>query len=210
MNGQIERRKRRRRWPLVLLMLLLLGALVWYFWPRPPQEISAQALRDIPLLQQGDYYEPVAVFSGEPKSVATSGCGAVCMAMSISYLTGQRVSPQDLFQWACDNSFYYGYGLGHEALTAMAEQYQLTAQWIGNDQLGKVRASLEKGYPVVAHMGPGTFTKGGHYILLRGVEGEEGVLVNDPQSVELSRTVHNIKDIQKELRREKSFLILKP
>lgn len=210
MNGQVDKRKKRRRWLLALLVLLLCAVLLWFFWPRPPHEINAQALRQIPLLQQGDYGQPVAVFSGEPKSVATSGCGAVCMAMSISYLTGEKVSPQYLFQWACDNKFYFGDGLGHEALTAMAEKYHLTAQWIGNDQLGKVRTCLEKGYPVVAHMGPGTFTKGGHYILLRGLEGEDGVLVNDPQSIELSHTVHSIMDIQKELRRENSFLILKP
>ena len=131
------------------------------------------------------------------------------MAMAISYLRHTQVSPQDLFAWAYDQGFYYGDGLGHEALTAMAEKYGLHSQWIDNDQLGQVRSALEKGYPVVAHMGPGTFTKGGHYILLRGVEGED-VLVNDPQSEALSQQPHSLEDIRRQLRREDCFMIVKP
>ena len=72
-----------------------------------------------------------------------------------------------------------------------------------------MRSALEKGYPVVAHMGPGTFTKGGHYILLRGVEGED-VLVNDPQSEALSQQPHSLEDIRRQLRRENCFMIVKP
>ncbi len=199
--------KKRRRWfALALVAAVLLG--VWKFW-MPYWGINAQTLRQMPRLNQGDYTQEVAVFSGQSKSVATSGCGAVCMAMAISYLRHRQVSPQDLFSWAYDQGFYYGDGLGHEALTAMAEKYGLHSQWIGNDRLDDVRAALEKGYPVVAHMGPGTFTKGGHYILLRGVEGE-AVLVNDPQSEALSQQPHNLEDICRQLRRENCFMIIKP
>lgn len=199
--------KKKRRWLALALAVAMILA-VWKFW-LPYWGINAQALRQMPRLHQGDYTQEVAVFSGQSKSVATSGCGAVCMAMAISYLHHTQVSPQDLFAWAYDQGFYYGDGLGHEALTAMAEKYGLHSQWIDNDQLGQVRSALEKGYPVVAHMGPGTFTKGGHYILLRGVEGEE-VLVNDPQSEALSQQPHSLEDIRRQLRRENCFMIVKP
>ena len=131
-KGAESPEKKKRRWLALALAVAMILA-VWKFW-LPYWGINAQALRQMPRLHQGDYTQEVAVFSGQSKSVATSGCGAVCMAMAISYLRHTQVSPQDLFAWAYDQGFYYGDGLGHEALTAMAEKYGLHSQWIDNDQ----------------------------------------------------------------------------
>jgi hypothetical protein len=40
---------------------------------------------------------------------------------------------------------------------------------------------LRKGYPVIASFGPGDFTKGGHYVVLSGIQGDN-FYVNDPAS----------------------------
>ena len=39
-------------------------------------------------------------------------------------------------------------------------------------------------------MGPGTFTKGGHYIVLRGLDANGNVIVADPASRERSNTTY--------------------
>lgn len=208
-----EKKKKRGRVLVILIILVLLAVGVWQYLQytrRTRERISAVMLKQIPLLQQGDYNETIAVFSGSKKSVATSGCGAVCLSMAIRYLTGQEVSPEALFQWAFDNKFYFGEGLGHDALSGMAEEYGLKGEWIDNEDLDGVREALSAGYPVVAHMGPGVFTRSGHYILLRGLDEEGMVLVNDPQSVPLSEGAYELENIKKELRRANSFMVISP
>lgn len=200
--------KKRRKilWILALLLLLALG---WWLvigrWP----VVSMDRLEKATPLYQYDFDEVVTVVGGQDKSVHTSGCGAVCIAMAANYLTGQYVSPETLFRWACENDYYQGDGLSHEALSAMAASLGLDGQWIANER-EPVLAALKAGCPVVAHMGKGTFTKGGHYILLRGVAPDGTIYVNDPQSARHTEAeTFSIDLILKEIRREDSFMVVK-
>ncbi len=137
---------------------------------------------DIPLYIQGDYKTTVCYLGGEAKSAASSGCGAACSSMVISYLTGNTSqNPHTLFKWAYDNGYYHGSGLSHSAVSAMLNLYGVSGEWIGKDEAAIV-AALTEGKPIIAHMGPGVFTKGGHYILLRGITEDGHVLINDPGS----------------------------
>lgn len=201
-----EKKPRRRVWRwLLLLIALALALLVWWRMSRPT--ISPERLAAVPLILQGDYEDTVAVFAGEDKSVKTSGCGAVSLSMAIEYLTGRAVSPQVLFEWAVEHEYYFGDGLSHEALTDMARLNGVKGTWIANEPKPVLRA-LKAGRPVIAHMGPGTFTAGGHYILLRGVDADGRILVNDPSSRERSEVPYDMALIMAELRRENSFLVL--
>ncbi len=202
-------RKPTRKLILTVVLALALAALLFMLLgPRKPvQIISPERLAAIPAVSQGDYQEPVAVFAGESKSVQSSGCGAVCVAMAVNYLTGEGVSPDALFAWAVENNLYFGDGLGHEALTDMALEHGVKGEWIENDADPVIQALME-GYPVIAHMGPGTFTQNGHYILLIGVSEDGRILVNDPGSRERSGQAFEMDTIMKELRRANSFMIL--
>ena len=42
------------------------------------------------------------------------------------------------------------------------------------------RQALSTGKPVIASMKKGTFTRGGHFIVLRGITEDGKILVNDP------------------------------
>lgn len=131
---------------------------------------------------QYDYPEAVCCLGGEDKSVATSGCGAACLSMAIRYLTGDEVqTPETLFRAAYDRGDYFGDGLSHAALDRLGEDYGVEGEWIGRDAAA-IRRALETGRPVIAHMGPGTFTQQGHYILLRGLDEDGKVVLNDPNS----------------------------
>ena len=207
----VDRRKRirRRRQIVLIAILLIIIAIWWLLTPSQPAEISPTALRSVALVEQADYTDTVAVFAGEDKPVYTSGCGAVCMSMAIGYLKNEWVSPQSLFEWAHDAGHYFGDGLGHEALTDMADRYGIRSEWLPNEPEPVIKA-LKAGYPVIAHMGPGTFTAGGHYILLRGVDDDGLIWVNDPSSPERTQTPYDMGLILRELRRANSFLLLKP
>ncbi len=61
---------------------------------------------------------------------------------------------------------------------ALAKQYKLSCNGLGTD-INKVRSALKKKHPVVALMGPGYFTKKGHFIVLVAIDNNDQVTVAD-------------------------------
>ena len=136
----------------------------------------------IPILYQTDYPEIVCTIRGLPRSVASSGCGATSVSMVIAYLTGNmEQTPYTLFYHCAQIGRYNGAGLDHDTLSYLCNKYGVHTKWIRNDA-NAIRQALNEGKPVVAHMGPGIFTKGGHYVVLRGVASDGKILLNDPVS----------------------------
>lgn len=131
-------------------------------------------------LWQADYPETVCLVNGEKKSVATSGCGAVCIAMVIAMLTGNtEQDPYSLFYLAAKERWYTGDGLTHRVLSRFARQNGLPACWTDTDA-ETVKKSLDRGLPVVVHIGEGHFASEGHYLLLTGYERDGSFVVFDP------------------------------
>ncbi len=131
-------------------------------------------------LWQADSPETVCLVNGEKKSVATSGCGAVCIAMVIAMLTGNtEQDPYSLFYLAAKEGWYTGDGLTHRVLSRFARQNGLPACWTNTDA-ETVKKSLDRGLPVVVHIGEGHFASDGHYLLLTGYERDGSFVVFDP------------------------------
>ncbi len=122
--------------------------------------------------------------SGVGKSTSSSGCGAASASMVVEYFTGNTSqNPDTLFKWACDNGYYTGSGLSYAAVKKLCSNYGVTLTWIGTK--AEIIAGLKAGNPLIALMGPGTFTSGGHYIVLSGIKVVDGttyIRVNDPNS----------------------------
>ena len=136
----------------------------------------------IPILYQTDYPTIVCTIRGLPRSVASSGCGATSASMIIAYLTGNtEQTPYTLFYEAVQTGRYQGAGLDHNTLIWLLNKYGVHGKWIYNDAKA-IRQALEEGKPVMAHMGPGIFTRMGHYVVLRGIASDGKVLLNDPIS----------------------------
>ncbi len=162
----------------------------------------------IPTLIQHDYKTPVATLNGRKVSVWTSGCGANAVSMVVSYLTGENEqTPYTLFRWAAEHGLYWGSGLDHPALTQMAALYGVKGRWIKPDKDAILQA-LNSGQPVIAHMGPGTFTANGHYIVLRGVAPDGTIYVNDPATLDHSKETYSLDLIIEESKSEDPFMIL--
>lgn len=174
--------------------------------PRTPSRVESGM--SIAPLYQSHYRTVLCYYDGYPRRVHSSGCGAVCLSMAAAYLTGDcEQSPETLFLWALENGLYDGNGLGHEQMSAIAKYAGLSGKWIKKDAQ-KVIEALEANHPVIMHVGPGIFTKNGHYILLRGLNKAGEVLVNDPASRIRTHTSYPMEVMMKQCRTDTPFMIL--
>lgn len=135
-----------------------------------------------------------AVWNDNGYQIKRSGCGPTAMALCISSLTKHWVTPVDAAVWAYDHGYYSMAGAAHEMIPALAKQYQLECDGLGRN-VGKIRAALKKGHPVVALMGSGYFTKKGHFIVFIEVDEKDRVTVADVGSRERSRFQYPLRDV---------------
>ena len=136
----------------------------------------------IPIYYQTDYPEIVCTIRGIPRSVETSGCGATSASMVIAYLTGNtEQTPYTLFCKAVDTGRYNGAGLDHSTISWLLKEYGVHSELIPNSATA-IKQALNEGKPVIAHMGPGIFTRTGHYVVLKGIASDGRILMNDPIS----------------------------
>ena len=146
-------------------------------------------LNNFPYLLQGDGRWGSSLYTAKNDSsqtIKSSGCGPTSMAMILrSY--GHNVSPID----TCNFSLKNGYRTANDGTSwgffpAIAKAYGLECMDLGKDT-SKVSQALDNGFPVIASMGKGTFTKGGHFIAIVGKDTNGNIVVNDPASKERSQ-----------------------
>lgn len=115
--------------------------------------------------------------------VAVSGCGPTCMAMVAAGLNqDETITPAKVA----------AYGTQHGYVDANNDTYwkfmnEAGANWnlksqsclLNEEQLSK---ELSQGHPVICSMGPGDFTKEGHFIVMTGYE-NGNIKINDPFSI---------------------------
>ena len=107
------------------------------------------------------------------------------MAIVVSSLTKIGIDPEQMSKWAKDNGYWYPKsGSIHSIVNGTAKSFGLESEGIGNDRSkpGKITKALKNGDMVVALMGKGHFTKGGHFIVLRGITDSGKILVADCNS----------------------------
>lgn len=111
------------------------------------------------------------------------GCGPTAMAMVVSSLTERTVDPVEMAKWSYDNGYWSsGGGSYHSLIPDAAKAFGLQSEGYTSKEAQKLVDALASGKLVVALMGKGHFTSGGHFIVLRGVTSEGKILVADPAS----------------------------
>ena len=121
------------------------------------------------------------VMYGTSSTIGQGGCGPTSMAIVISTLTGEAHDPVELSQWSVANGHRCeGNGSYHSLVPAAAAAYGLSCEKNLDDR--GIVDTLSSGKLVVVIMSKGHFTKGGHFIVLRGVTSEGKILVADPAS----------------------------
>lgn len=179
--------------------------------PRADFTVTALAARDGREYLTGGarevvYYNQTAeAWADEPygsDNIGRYGCGPTAMAMAVSTLTDNSIDPAQMAQhcvdegyWAKKNGSYWS------IVPGVAEDYGLSCTSLPLEEAEEEDISLRlaTGQLLVVMMGPGHFTDGGHFILLRGVTLEGGILVADPASPERSLTVWDLELILSEL-----------
>ena len=110
--------------------------------------------------------------------IGSSACGPSALAMCFSYLKNEIITPPDLINAIGGGYGYYiqGVGSSYSIIDKAVETYGLQCKRIEYDE---IIDELNSGHPIVACMGPGTFTKAGHFIALSGVAENGEIYVND-------------------------------
>lgn len=126
--------------------------------------------------------------------IAKAGCGPTSMAVVITSLTGKWVTPLDTAIWGYQHGFYSREGSAHEMIPAMATAYGLRCQGVGTDYQA-IKKALKAGKPVVCLMGPGYFTRGGHFMVLVAIDNNDCVTVADVGSRTRSAYKYRLADV---------------
>lgn len=126
--------------------------------------------------------------------IAKAGCGPTSMAVVITSLTGKWVTPLDTAIWGYQHGFYSREGSAHEMIPAMAAAYGLRCQGVGTDYQA-IKKALKAGKPVVCLMGPGYFTRGGHFMVLVAIDNNDCVTVADVGSRARSAYKYRLADV---------------
>lgn len=149
-------------------------------------------LNGFPFLMQTDSRWSDTVYTSvgdNSQTIGTSGCGPTSMAMILrSY--GANVTPVDTCKFSTDNGYRTANdGTSWDFFSAIGKKYGVDTESLGLDG-SKLTNSLSNKKPVIASMGPSTFTKGGHFIALVGLK-DGKVVVNDPASQARSETTYD-------------------
>ncbi len=136
---------------------------------------AATNVSDFVYYDQGQYDYPYG-----DDTIAYSGCGPTCFAMIASNLTGKTVTPVDAV-W-CGNDYYVDYvGTRWDYFYAAADRFGVKCvDQLGAYEFDDVIKWLKKGKLVISAQGRGIFTRGGHFIVLAGIDADGKIIVFDP------------------------------
>jgi hypothetical protein len=113
-------------------------------------------------------------------NICASGCGPSAMAMIITNLTSNQVTPDITADYADNHGIYIpGSGSSWNISPVLARHWGLKSKAIGADA-AKISAALQAGALVIASgQGPLPYTSGGHFIVIRGVAADGKWKVGD-------------------------------
>ena len=152
-------------------------------------------------------FKPYRV-TGEQSTIGSAGCGPTCAAMVISTLTGKTVTPVDTCDWSIRHGYkalnqgtYYSYFVPQLKAYGIQCKQMLGSRVLNQPQHPiheQVKQYLSQGYYVIALMGPGTWTKGGHFVLVW--DWDSNVRINDPASTKAERLNGDPETFRREVR----------
>ena len=133
--------------------------------------------------------------------LALTGCGPTCLSMVLCGLSGDtQWNPLEVARWAEEQGYYVdGSGSSWELMTTGAESLGLTASEVSFDE-DHILSTLEAGTPIICVVGPGDFTTSGHFLVLRGVDEDGNILLNDPNSVVRTEKSWDLQDLMAQIR----------
>lgn len=156
----------------------------------------------IPLFEQWDKQWGYDQYGEGP--LATDGCGPTSLAMVAVGLTGNTsINPKVVADYSETHGGYVpGEGTSWSLMSDLGPHFGVKGTRISESQ---VIDELKAGHPVIAAMGPGTFTLTGHFMVLTGVTPDGKITLNDPDSIKYSNETWNFNQIATSARAYWSF-----
>lgn len=127
-------------------------------------------------------------------TIGAAGCGPTSLAIVISTLTGQNVTPEMTCAYSIQNGEYVsGVGTSHSFPTNAAHHWGLTCERVGKDRMDYIIKSLKEGKMVVEICEAYTITGSGsgHFIVLTGVTANGDITIADCASRERTAKVYS-------------------
>jgi len=125
--------------------------------------------------------KPYTSCGNKKQTIANSGCGPTSMADIMATWVNKNLTPVEMCQYALDHGFRTkNSGTAWDFFKSIAKAYNFT-KFVQTKSMATAKAAIKAGCLVVASMGPGYWTKGGHYICLWRCD-DTYMYANDPAS----------------------------
>lgn len=151
-----------------------------------------------------DYSAP-----GEVNTIKAAGCGITCSAMVIASLKDKSVTPVVTAKWSKARGYKIkNQGTSYSYFKPQFAKYGINCTMLNGSNVYKNRSAsvhktvlseLQKGNWIIAVMGVGRWTKGGHYVLCYAYD-NGFVYINDSASTTANRLTAKIEDWQYEVK----------
>lgn len=166
-------------------------------------DYSATKLMNIPLyLQYKGDWASAAYGNG---TIKQNGCCPTCLAMVFSFLRQENIYPDDVTAWTGNKYYVNGQGTSWNIFNDVSD-WGVRCINIGKSQEQLIQALKDK-KPVIASMGPGKFTKGGHFIVLSGITADGKIRVNDPNDSALKNHINTNFEMSLIMRESKNMWV---
>lgn len=110
--------------------------------------------------------------------IADTGCGPTVLAMVVSTLSEEAVTPKEMADWAYENGYCsIGSGSFHTLIGEGLSSFGFSNHAAQTEE--EVKEALQNHQLVIALMGEGHFTGSGHFILLCDIDEKDTVFVAD-------------------------------
>ncbi|MCR8747128.1 C39 family peptidase [Romboutsia lituseburensis] len=131
--------------------------------------------------------------------MAINGCGPTSLAMVAVGLTGNiQINPKYVADFSERNGYVIkGQGSTWTLMSEGAKNFGLKSKELSLRK-SVIINTLKNGQPIIAAMGPGTFTSTGHFLVLSGIDRNNKIIINDPNSKIKSNQTWNIDIFMKE------------
>lgn len=142
--------------------------------------------------------EPWASLPYGSSNIRQAGCGPTALAIVISTLGGQTVTPQMTAKYAMDHGEYVaGKGTSHAFPTNAAKNWGLPVERVTRNRMDYVVSELKKGKLAVVICAENTISgSSGHYIVLSGVTADGYITIADPGSRSRTGNLYSPSTIQ--------------
>lgn len=138
-------------------------------------------VQNVVYYNQGE--EPWASLSYGTSNIRSAGCGPTGLAIIISTLTGERVTPEMTAAYAIANGLYVsGKGTSHAFPSMAAGNWGLEVERVKRERMDYVVRQLKEGRLAAVICAENTISKSGHFIVLTGVTEDGYIAIADPGS----------------------------